>query len=183
MKGFVYLIQSGEFTKIGIAQDVRARMSNLQTGHPRPLELLGAVEVANCAKAEAELHGMFSAQRITGEWFDLSGLDVKEILAWLEDRPKPGTADANKNISDYDQNGKRVEIDPALANRFISLCYPICNRENWRGNNSDYTKLVAFFSQMSGSPLEGARNGWRWGDHVTRGQLVAWFERARRETA
>jgi hypothetical protein len=89
MSGWVYLIQAGEYTKIGIARNVRVRLATLQTGQPIRLVLRGAVELEDYTGAEAELHEMFSAQRVHGEWFALTDLDVIEIVEWLESKPKP----------------------------------------------------------------------------------------------
>jgi hypothetical protein len=38
--GFIYVLQCGEYTKVGIAQSVLPRLSSLQTGNPYEIQLL-----------------------------------------------------------------------------------------------------------------------------------------------
>jgi len=68
-KRFTYFIQAGEGgpIKIGIATNVRARLSGLQTGSHEALRLIGAIPGG--ADAERFLHQLFAAHHIRGEWF------------------------------------------------------------------------------------------------------------------
>jgi hypothetical protein len=65
----VYLIQLGENgpVKIGRGNSPEQRLRELQTSSPIELRLLGTRPGG--ARAEAELHKQFSANRIRGEWF------------------------------------------------------------------------------------------------------------------
>ena len=71
-KGFIYVIQDGEYTKIGIALSVAHRMYQLQVGNPRQLTLLKSWEVEDVSTIEDRLHSMLSRYYVRGEWFKLS---------------------------------------------------------------------------------------------------------------
>ena len=80
---FVYIVRAeGDSpVKVGRAVDVPKRISTLQTGNPRRLELLrvmpGGVEL------EAQLHLRLRESRMQGEWFD--GEQVTDFLAFAAD--------------------------------------------------------------------------------------------------
>lgn len=66
----VYFIQSGGAQgpiKIGRAEDVDARLRELQTGNPQKLTLLATMRGGRAA--ERTLHARFRTSRIRGEWF------------------------------------------------------------------------------------------------------------------
>lgn len=65
----IYFVQAGETGPIKIGWSVRAnvRLSDLQTGCPEPLRLLGAVPGKK--HEERMFHRMFRHARIRGEWF------------------------------------------------------------------------------------------------------------------
>jgi len=88
MSGWVYLIQAGEHTKIGIATNVQARMAALQTGHPQTLELRGTFECADPRRVEMELHELFRPKHVRGEWFALTDADITQALNCLKSTPK-----------------------------------------------------------------------------------------------
>ena len=74
IKTYVYFLSDGEFTKIGVAADVRKRTSELQIGNARKLRLIEYIPW-NCTQlaksAEKQLHALFRDSQISGEWFDL----------------------------------------------------------------------------------------------------------------
>lgn len=65
----VYFVEAVglDLIKIGVASDVDARFSALQSGSPVPLRLLGTVP--GDRKLERLFHGLFAAHRTHGEWF------------------------------------------------------------------------------------------------------------------
>lgn len=80
--GFVYFIRSGDRVKIGFTtHDPRERLRELQTGNPTRLELLGAAWAS--MHAEQQLHRRYAAQRVGGEWFDLTDAHVTEAMGEL----------------------------------------------------------------------------------------------------
>lgn len=77
---FIYFIHSDNgLTKIGIAKDVKLRLTTLNIGSPVELSLLFYFESQNAKRAEANLHKRFSQKRVKGEWFNLSDKDISWI--------------------------------------------------------------------------------------------------------
>lgn len=76
----VYFIQpvAGGLIKIGIASNVTARLSGLQTGSPVELRVIGVIRGVD-QTAEAGLHLRFAASRKHGEWFE----PTPELLAYI----------------------------------------------------------------------------------------------------
>lgn len=70
--GFVYFIQgeSGGPIKIGYTQDIKSRLTSLQTGCPETLKLLLAIpgKIAD----EQKIHAELDPYRMRGEWFSPS---------------------------------------------------------------------------------------------------------------
>lgn len=77
---WVYVIQCGEFIKIGIADDVQRRIGDLQVGNPMKLTLLRKFKAWDAARMERELHEKLGSHHERGEWFRLS--DV--VKAWVD---------------------------------------------------------------------------------------------------
>ena len=83
--GVIYFVRCGDAIKIGFtAQRVEARMDELQTGAPAPLELLGTYP--GTRSQEAAVHSKFGKIRSHGEWFtcsdmllDFIGLKCKSV--------------------------------------------------------------------------------------------------------
>ena len=69
--------------KIGIASDIYARMSSLQTGCPQELEVIGFVALKNAKSMELFIHNRYKAFRHRGEWFNLSIEQVQTILDFV----------------------------------------------------------------------------------------------------
>ena len=69
---------AGERVKIGFTQNLKRRLSQLQTFFPYPLELL--MSVPGSLLMEQELHRVFSELNITREWF----LPGPELLAFID---------------------------------------------------------------------------------------------------
>lgn len=70
-KGFVYLLKTGEFYKIGMTKNVQKRITTLQTATPHKIELLAYKESDNACDDEKTAHKLFKDYRVSGEWFKL----------------------------------------------------------------------------------------------------------------
>lgn len=73
-KAFVYFISNGQYVKIGVAKDVKTRLSDLQVGNSSELRLLFSIPAKSHQAAhriEAILHNEYRHRQIRGEWFDL----------------------------------------------------------------------------------------------------------------
>lgn len=77
----VYFIRQcgGGPTKIGVATDVEARLSALQTAHAYPLEVVG-IWLGATIEDEKRLHAKFSDKRLLGEWFDMTDDEVEVAI-------------------------------------------------------------------------------------------------------
>ena len=82
-KSFVYFISDGEYVKIGVGVNPEKRMSELQTGNARELQLICKIPVKTEKDAfalENRLHQEYSAFSKNGEWFNiLDHIVVKEF--------------------------------------------------------------------------------------------------------
>lgn len=69
----VYLIRGNDGRyKIGIANNPRKRILQLQTGNSDELTLIESYPSENARKIETALHAQYSHNKTIGEWFDLS---------------------------------------------------------------------------------------------------------------
>jgi hypothetical protein len=76
---YVYFVSAStaqwQRVKIGKAKDVRKRISELQTGCPTELRLLGTIRAdsdMHAMQMESDLHSRFSGYAVGGEWFQLT---------------------------------------------------------------------------------------------------------------
>ncbi len=69
--GLIYVIQCGEFTKVGITQSVKNRLKMLQTGNPGDLQLLASWKSEQCLVDEQAIHKHLAPFSVRGEWFKL----------------------------------------------------------------------------------------------------------------
>ena len=76
---FIYLIQCGEYVKIGIATDPHKRIQELQIGNPQTLRLLHVLLSLDAAADERLLHSRLSDYYVRGEWYQLP----ERLLRWL----------------------------------------------------------------------------------------------------
>lgn len=84
MKSYVYAIldETNGCLKIGKANDVKMRLSELQTGNPNPLKVVGIIKCQNenhAFRVEKSIHTEYSRLHIRGEWFSYAnGIILKE---------------------------------------------------------------------------------------------------------
>ena len=80
--GVVYVVTCGKRTKIGIARDIGKRLASLQTSNPDPVELVhtfpGPMKLVR--QWEKQAHEQLKEHRISGEWFELSALEVVAVV-------------------------------------------------------------------------------------------------------
>jgi hypothetical protein len=75
--GFVYLMKSGRFYKIGHSDAPGRRQYDLTIQLPEKVELVHKIPTEAPEAAERYWHERFKAKRKGGEWFDLSAAEVK----------------------------------------------------------------------------------------------------------
>jgi hypothetical protein len=74
--GYVYLMKSGRFYKIGCSNNVERRNYDIGIKLPENLEILHKITTDDPTGIENYWHNRFKDKRKQGEWFDLSKEDV-----------------------------------------------------------------------------------------------------------
>ena len=80
----IYLIQSENLYKIGIAKDVNRRWKAI-SDMPYKVNIIAYSDLMpNPNKIEAELHNRYRDKRVKGEWFSLSSEEAEEVKDYLQ---------------------------------------------------------------------------------------------------
>src|SRR5580692_3753282 len=80
--GFVYLIKSGHFHKIGKTNSTGRREYELAIQLPEKAVQIHKIETDDPRGVEGYWHNRFKDKRKNGEWFDLNALDVAAFKKW-----------------------------------------------------------------------------------------------------
>ena len=81
-EGYVYVIQDISHTKrykIGRTSHPATRINSFGVELPFETEIVAILRTTNAVDLERDLHNQFATSRTQGEWFDLTGAQVREI--------------------------------------------------------------------------------------------------------
>ena len=75
--GFVYLLKSGKFYKIGKTNSIDRRQYEIGLQLAEALQPIHSIETDDPSGIEAYWHNRFKSKRLNGEWFDLDSSDIR----------------------------------------------------------------------------------------------------------
>jgi hypothetical protein len=80
--GYVYLLKSGKYHKIGRTKHLGRRKYDIQLQLPEKATLIHEIQTDDPAGIEAHWHKRFQEKRASGEWFKLNVADVRAFRRW-----------------------------------------------------------------------------------------------------
>lgn len=80
---YVIRMSGSSFYKIGVARNIRERLSSLQSGCPIKLEIVKTFFTTDASIKERKLHSVFDLKRTHGEWFELDESDLQVVESMM----------------------------------------------------------------------------------------------------
>lgn len=77
LTGYVYLLKSGKYYKIGSTNNPDRRQYEIGLQLPEKIHHIHSIETDDPSGIEAYWHNRFREKRMEGEWFDLQASDIK----------------------------------------------------------------------------------------------------------
>lgn len=78
--GYVYLMKSGKYYKIGRTNSLDRRKYEIGMQLPEGIKPIHSIATDDPSGIEAYWHNRFASKRLNGEWFDLSRKDVSTFI-------------------------------------------------------------------------------------------------------
>ena len=112
--GYVYIVTDGKFCKIGKANDVAKRVSQLQTGNSTELKTLGSIVCEDAILVEKQLHMLFKDKCVRREWFDVTVQDIVDAGFSVVEEDEPVSiklyVDSTRLLSGVSSVGRQVAM-------------------------------------------------------------------------
>lgn len=128
---YLYLIKCQQYYKIGVANDVRARLAQLSTGNPFELNVLAVYGYENAEVVERALHQRFTNRWERGEWFSLDPEDL-DVLAMVCQH-LGGRREEVPTVQDDEVEDAEVLAEPAEGGKWD---YAAMFADGWRMEKS-----------------------------------------------
>lgn len=129
----IYFIQCGDAVKIGKSNNVRNRLSQLESGNHQELKIIFTAE--GDLSEERYLHSLFRDHRIKGEWFRFDEVIKKYIV----DHFLTGITESEcKNIS---ISGQLVSVSVKLSDELLDAVHQMMEKE-FLVNRSDAVRIL-----------------------------------------
>lgn len=74
--GFIYILKSGCYYKIGKTKNLKTRITKYITENPAEIEIIHTYKVDDYTNEETRIHNKFQHKRHRGEWYSLSEDDI-----------------------------------------------------------------------------------------------------------
>jgi len=86
--GYVYFVKPkrGDNVKVGFSSDIINRLRSFKTVFDSPIILIGYIYSDDYKNIEKEMHSFFEKKRISGEWFNISRIEINEVLKKYDGR-------------------------------------------------------------------------------------------------
>ena len=116
MKSYVYAILDPENNclKVGKANDVTQRISDLQVGNPNELKLIATISCLSENHAfavESELHRKYSNLYVRGEWFKYDDDLLKEFTDFIDNNQNKKTRDPLITNTLWEDCQEKFDVD------------------------------------------------------------------------
>jgi len=85
--GYVYLVhcEGTDYFKIGVSKRTpRRRLDSMRTGCPLEINMVHTSYCDHYSLVESILHDLYASRHVRGEWFDMTGVDIQEIVDAME---------------------------------------------------------------------------------------------------
>lgn len=159
-KGYVYLLRSDKYYKIGRTNCLARRTKDIKLQLPFPAERIFSIETSDMFWAGTHLHHRFAKFRKNGEWFELGAEDVKWILSLTKLEPHRvetanQTEEAEACCKQGRKKGERGNYKGAIVDfsQALSLNPNLAEAYQYRGlaylRLSDFKYAIADFEQSA----------------------------------
>lgn len=113
---YIYVVMQDDANlyKIGFTSNPKTRLMDIQIANGRDITYIICDQVPDAQLLESNLHEIYKNKRKVGEWFELSSIDIENILDYINNWNSKYSNDNNKQIS---------------SNKFLHRRCEECNRQ------------------------------------------------------